>query len=517
MERVASHLDRNEIACTLRRVNKAAAAQFRGPEHTTVRLSQPVPPHAFAEHWLAPGSTRGLTYLQRCTLLRLTAASGVVANLEVAMRATGSENSGLGFWTAAVAGKLNVCQWLLERNSAAALIGPVGGAILNDVAYRGHRHMCEWLLSLKVPWSIVDGASGAASGGHIELMEWLLVRWPQPRLSRSLARLILAAATGCDLATLQRFWRDGGQGLALEDKKQALANAIGSLTPDWAAKVEWLEAQGCPRSVKVAQWAATCRRDAPARLAWMWARGDILGVAAVRAAAGADNLAALQYLLTEVGIQPPDNKYHGADTDAAREGHLAAVQALHSAGWPLDAFGDGRLAAQGPHLSLLAWLVETLGEEAVRLDASLFKAAAKSGSVELLAWLRERGCEWDAEAYTCAADAGCVAALEWLVERGCPMSEGGWPFTAACRNSDMLTARCLLRLGFTWGDGVKAFEGALAASPLSMIRWMLEEGFPAGKFGKSWVEKCVQYRPASERDQILRLLEEHRQRVGPGS
>ncbi|KXZ49369.1 hypothetical protein GPECTOR_22g963 [Gonium pectorale] len=87
-DKVVGYLDPNEMPI-FRLVNKAAAAQFRGPDHTTFRLSQPVPPHAFAAHWLAPGATRGLPLGRRRQLLCLTAASGVVANLEVAVRAAG--------------------------------------------------------------------------------------------------------------------------------------------------------------------------------------------------------------------------------------------------------------------------------------------------------------------------------------------------------------------------------------------------------------------------------------------
>ncbi|KXZ47192.1 hypothetical protein GPECTOR_37g198 [Gonium pectorale] len=81
-------LDSNEVP-SFRLVNKASASQFRAPHHITYRLSQPVPPDAFAAHWLAPGSIRGLTLARRRQLLSLTATSDVVANLEVAKKAAG--------------------------------------------------------------------------------------------------------------------------------------------------------------------------------------------------------------------------------------------------------------------------------------------------------------------------------------------------------------------------------------------------------------------------------------------
>ncbi|KXZ51139.1 hypothetical protein GPECTOR_13g626 [Gonium pectorale] len=90
VERFASFLHPNVVICTLRRVNKATAEQFRGrSEFGNVRLSQPVPPHAIAARWSTPGAMRDLTLAQRKELLRLTAASGMQANLEVALEAVG--------------------------------------------------------------------------------------------------------------------------------------------------------------------------------------------------------------------------------------------------------------------------------------------------------------------------------------------------------------------------------------------------------------------------------------------
>ncbi|KXZ49730.1 hypothetical protein GPECTOR_20g587 [Gonium pectorale] len=88
-ERIVHCLDRNDIAATFRRINKTTAEHFSGTLHTTIHLSEPVPPHAFAAHWLTPGATRGLTLARRRKLVRLVAASGVLPNLEVALQAVG--------------------------------------------------------------------------------------------------------------------------------------------------------------------------------------------------------------------------------------------------------------------------------------------------------------------------------------------------------------------------------------------------------------------------------------------
>ncbi|KXZ42168.1 hypothetical protein GPECTOR_191g300 [Gonium pectorale] len=361
VERVFSFMDSNEIAVSIRPVSKATASQFNGSKHTSIRLSRPVPPHAFSAHWLAPGATRGLTLKQRRQLL--TAASGVVANLEVAQLAAGC------------------CLPTYEVFEAAA--SAAGG---------GHWHVCEWLLSLGLTWSS-SGEAEAARGGHVDLMEWLLERRSQMRLkdpAEQAAKPVEGAAHGCDLATLQRLWLGLGQHHS-RDKDRILFAAAGSPMPDWAAKVEWLEAQGCSYTT----------------------------------------------------------------------------------------------AASG-HLHVLEWLVETFGEEAVQLRADLFHAAACSGSVGLLAWLRDCGCPWDESAYTGAAQSGCEAALEWLVEWGCPMPTDGGPYNIVCCNGDMATVRCLRRLGVLWGPANWVYrEAQNDGAPEPMLRWLKEEGCPVDFGGEA--------------------------------
>ena len=60
--------------------------QALGPKaHATVHLSEPVPAKVFADKWAAPGAMYSLSYVDRIKLLSLTAASGEVANLQVAL------------------------------------------------------------------------------------------------------------------------------------------------------------------------------------------------------------------------------------------------------------------------------------------------------------------------------------------------------------------------------------------------------------------------------------------------
>ncbi|KXZ41748.1 hypothetical protein GPECTOR_296g798 [Gonium pectorale] len=513
-ERVSRFVERNEVACNFRMVNKAAAARLRGPDYTTIRLSQPVPPHAFAAHWLAPGATRGLTLARRRQLLCLTAASGAVANLPAALEAAGCLLTYEVFKAAGAAGQLASCQWLRQQGCPASheMAEFTGDdTLLTCAAGNGHAHVCEWLLSVDPDAWTRCAVEAAARGGHVGLMEWLL-RWRLADVNwRSLLSVVVRptdVAHGCDLPTLQRTWPDWAPRCNQADKGLVLAAAAGSPTPDWAAKVEWLEAQGCPKREAAAERAAAARPDAGGgagalhRLTWLRGRGYPLGERTVVAAAAAGNAAAVQYLVAEGGVPPGDDEPASA---AAAGGYLEVLRVLRAAGWPLSGSCRAvKVAAEGGHLEALAWLVE---EQGARLDSLVFPAAARNGHLAVMAWLRQRGCDWTLRdhiwwavqlteyCYTAAAVAGNEEALQWLADQGCPMEasarslachalgtgvETGEPYKAACRNGDLATARCLRRMGVPWGPAAafSAWATADTTVPLPMRRWLLEAGCP---------------------------------------
>ncbi|KXZ49329.1 hypothetical protein GPECTOR_22g923 [Gonium pectorale] len=511
---IVGWMEPNEVPF-FRLVNKAAAAQFSSPQHTTIRLSEPVPPHAFAAHWLAPGSTRGLTLKRRRQLLCLTAASGVVANLEVAVRAAGCLPTSEVFEAAASAGKLEPCRWLWEQGCPTknSKFYTKRSGLLAAAAGGGHRHVCEWLLTLGLAWT-AGGAREAARGGHVGLMEWLLALRPQLNPHEL---VVCGAAHGCELATLQQQWGEWG---LMEEfvMKDVLAAAARSPTPDWTAKVEWLDAQGCPWNAQAAVEAVACP-DAASRLAWLRSPGYPMGTAAVCAAAGAGNLAALLYLLAEVGAGDDDDQgWERASRSAAATGHLEALQALHAAGRPLVIQDCALSAAENGHVHVLAWLVELEGDEWLGAGAGLLAAAARSGSLELLAWLVERGCDgWSNGATAGAVESGCEGALEWLVARGCPMKEDGWLYSAACRNGDLAMARLLRRLGAPWGPAGRVVSEAACCDPVPMLRWLLEEGCPVGDYEAA---RARAEGGDSDRAEALQALEDHRaaqQQEGAGA
>ncbi|GFR45438.1 hypothetical protein Agub_g6817 [Astrephomene gubernaculifera] len=465
-ERIISFLPPNAVACTGRLINKAAAAKFCGPRFTTVKLSSPVPEHAFAQHWGRTGAMRGLTLKARRQLLCLTAASGSIPNLNVLVGSMGCLpmphilQDAMG--AAARAGHPQAFDWLKQRKHVT--VGALGVA-----ARAGQQAFCEWALANGWNWSW-EAVWAAARGGHVGLMEWLLQLRPEGASPSDKGKLLEAVAEGCELAVLVDLVKRLGE--IEKPNGTILAGAACSRTPDWQAKVEWLEARGVPRSGAACSWAAGCP-DALDRLKWLRGRGYPLTEGAVEVAVRSNRVGTLEYLLSECNFMPESRC---VDT-AAEDGHLDVLKVLHAHG---ESIGGIWCAARGGHLHVVSWLVEeVLGERVLWGCPWMMGFAAQSGNLELLRWLRERGCPWNEYTLNRAAEAGCEEALEWLVKQGCPWEEMGGAYTTAARQGDLLTMRCLRRLGCPWGPPGLVFEDCIEAGcDLPILDWLLKEGCP---------------------------------------
>ncbi|KXZ44962.1 hypothetical protein GPECTOR_60g740 [Gonium pectorale] len=545
LDYIAAFLPKSFVACTLRFVNKAAAEHFRRAEFMTVRISQPVPCHAFAWRWGSPGALRNLTLNQRRQLVCLTACSGAIPNLALALECTGCRLASDVFEAAAGSCSSTVAdtlEWLQQR-------GCPKGRSLEAAARAGNMPACEWLLANGCAWG-PGAVCVAARSGHSAVAEWLLQQRPRSGdavdggdaalMDAESMPIVAAAAAGCDLATLQRLhtqWlqqQGFGPGRPAPEHAlpaQILAAAAASPTPDWAAKVEWLEAQGYRRRSEAFDAAAGCA-DGVERMAWLRRRGYAPWRAADQAVL-AGNVAALRTLLpagadaSQIGLP-----YVAA---AASQGWLGVLKLLAEHRRLADEIALTKAAVSG-QLEVVAWLVEALGY-ARRLRPRHMHWAAQSGSVRLMAWLRERGCSWGEEAFAAAAGAveatggvaalawlreqgcpwdartfvraaavGSEEALEWLAEQGCPMGADGSAYVFAARNGDLHTLRCLRRLGCPWDPAGATLTACACSCSVDVLAWLLEAGCPV-----DWPK--AERAAKSRRDGARAWLVEQRQRA----
>ncbi|PNH01891.1 hypothetical protein TSOC_012174 [Tetrabaena socialis] len=507
LQRIASSLPPNEVALTLRLVNKAAAAQF---QHATVRLSQPVPHHAFVSRWAGPGAVRELVWSQRKQLPCLVARSGSIANLEVLL-ARDDLPSDMYYsiaHDAAAAGQLDVCVWLRERGCLWSEVA------LTAAAKGGHQALCEWLVPVCPDnLHLVAAAASAAEGGHVGLMEWLRLAAQTHGADGSDVRqaldasdpvynsLLEGAAAGCDLATLQRLHHihvdsraapepnsdDPDGEMAYKEREgnylwNIIEHAAGSATADWQAKVEWLEAQGYPLN-QDSYIRAAGQPDGRARVQWLRQRGYPLDMGVADSAAQAGDMELLEYVLGQ-GVEVDVSS--GMMDEVVLSGDVAVMELLHARGAPI---GKSTVikAAECGHLPAVAWLVERLAAAGGALSAGVFSAAAGAGSMELMAWLRQQGCPWDAATFVAAAGGGgSEEQLEWLAGQGCPMGDDGEPYARAAASGNMAALRCLRCLGCPWSTHravVDRVNRIHHHSPFGehverALAWLLEQGLP---------------------------------------
>ncbi|GFR44792.1 hypothetical protein Agub_g6126, partial [Astrephomene gubernaculifera] len=159
------------------------------------------------------------------------------------------------------------------------------------------------------------------------------------------------------------------------------------------------------------------------------------------AAIRAGNPAALEYLLRQ---------NRGVDTKpltvevAAEKGNLDMLQVLQAAGCSLKRQPVLQGAVRGGHLHVVSWLVETLGID-LRRRSELMRFAAKSGNLQLLVWLHERGCRRDWGTLSDTVEDSSEEALEWLVQQGWPVDPpqqargNAHPYLVAGRRGDLAT------------------------------------------------------------------------------
>ena len=100
---------------------------------------------------------------------------------------------------------------------------------------------------------------------------------------------------------------------------------------------------------------------------------------------------------------------------ASENGQLDVLKWLKLKGCPLGGMFPCNAASRG-HLEVLKWLKS----EKCPWDAWAAAFAANRGHLEILKWMRSEGCPWDKWTPGYAARGGRVEVLEWLKSEECP-------------------------------------------------------------------------------------------------
>ena len=107
-------------------------------------------------------------------------------------------------------------------------------------------------------------------------------------------------------------------------------------------------------------------------------------------------------------------------SSAAYGGQLQMIKWLRAKGCPWDIYTSVS-AARGGQLEVLQWM--RAQDPPCPWDSNVCYYAAEHGHLDVLRWARSQGCPWDGRAPRAAALWGHLKVLKWLIKEGCPYSK----------------------------------------------------------------------------------------------
>ena len=160
------------------------------------------------------------------------------------------------------------------------------------------------------------------------------------------------------------------------------------------------------------------------------------------------------------------------DSVAVRYGSVEILQLVTAKGCTCDNKDTCASAAENGHLDVLRWL-RTKG---CPWDECTCIAAAAYGHLDVLQWARENGCLWHDETCSYAAQGGYLEVLQWARENGCP-----WDEESICEHAALggkLDVLQWLRTtnGCPWDEWT--CSNAALGGYLEVLQWSREKGCP---------------------------------------
>ncbi|KAG2449961.1 hypothetical protein HYH02_000065 [Chlamydomonas schloesseri] len=503
IERIVSFLPRNEVALTIRRLNKATAQLLA--THHVMRAAEPLPAHEYAR--LPETLVHRSTVSQRRQIVCGAAHGGSLAAVQAALKVTGLAPGAWLFTAAAGAPGPGVA--LALCNSMEAMRCPLHSQTYENLsstlcaaAAAGNADVCDWLLAGgRCSWGAA-AALAAARGGHANLAQRLLYLCPQAdRGGCAVHELLTEAAHGCGAADLEQtycYWlgrraeqlqqwrqvemqeQQPQQGQQLQQQRGSRlfkrGDPVGRFGPAYVerrdgfccavADAQFLDmlaaAAGSPTGCWLTKLDALLRLhcdETSAQLA-SGGRDDAALVRLYTAAAGRpDGLDRLRLMWEQRRWVP------SAAADLERVVEAAAARGdVPALRYVLDTMGAG---------AQLRWGAGCPGSAPPPL-----RAAATAGSLEALRLLvgcygSLCCCDWVlSDMIDTAASKGHLGVIEWLrQEAGKPRSAGAGPAGAGeCER------RAELQKFLKRKIGACVFEEGVVAGRPEVLRWGLDHG-----------------------------------------
>ena len=399
-------------------------------------------------------------------------------------------------------------------------------------AFHGHLEVIKWLRAKECPWGIAASANAAYSG-HLEVLQWMRAQGPPcpwdsyvcyyAAGNGHLEVLRWARSQGCP-------WHEDVPFIAArcghlevlvwlmnEVVEQKKRRREGTDTEPASVKALRQEIEGL--KLKIAKVEAGCQapqeKDKEVKLPTeLWAiiagkldKNDVCSFALVskqlreaQVRAGRelvtkpywkrDGWLSSMYIFTEDWCAYWSRKFNVHHTDpelikrvlyiAARHGYLQVFEKYWSQGpqEKLSKLWDDQTcgwAARGGHLEVLKWL-RAKGCPCGTLTSCW---AAQGGRLEVMKWLRAKGCPWGTWASSRAAKGGHLVVLQWMRAQDppCPWNSDVCYYAASKGHLEVL--RWARSQGCPW-DG-RAPRDAAGGGHLEVLVWLIKEGCPCSK------------------------------------
>jgi hypothetical protein len=199
----------------------------------------------------------------------------------------------------------------------------------------------------------------------------------------------------------------------------------------------------------------------------------------------------------------------------AAEGDVRMLRWALEEGFLLRGEQACKAAARSGSIEMLS----ALSDRGLIFDRSTVRAAARCGQVDAVLWLREQGCPWDSDVPRAFAAAGSIEGMEMAMHHRCSMDV--WlNVSAACRKGrlevlEWIAARVSGHRGADGGHDVvvlrimlQYFTGAVVKQGhLHLLRWMADMGVSMKGIGDGAV--------MHERWEVLEWLEARRRSTHP--
>ena len=190
---------------------------------------------------------------------------------------------------------------------------------------------------------------------------------------------------------------------------------------------------------------------------------------------------------------------------AAEGGHLEVLQWLRAKGCPWDSTATDSAAYKG-HLEVLQWM--RAQDPPCPWNYWVCENAARGGHLEVLRWARSQGCPWDNEGVgikkvpQAAAAGGHLEVLQWMRAQDPPCPWDSHVCCDAASEGHLEVLRWARSQGCPW-DGRAPCTAAMNGH-LKVLIWLIEEGCP---YDKGECRKAAQWGADEGGERARKVLE----------